>query len=156
MGSSETKDQTDVPCIERWSLNHWTTREVPRTGVVNQASETENWLKLKSANLGFVRTAGGEGNGTPLQYSCLENPMDGGAWYCLENSREWGAWRAAVYGVAQSRTWLKRLSSSSSSRTAGYTDSRSSWIVFSQITKWLIREENWRLLWVTWIIFQEL
>ena len=42
----------------------------------------------------------GEGNGTPLQYSCLENPMDGGAWW------------AAVYGVAQSRTWLKRLSSS--------------------------------------------
>ena len=45
----------------------------------------------------------GEGNGTPLQYSCLENPRDGGAW-C-----------AAVCGVAQSRTQLKRLSSSSSS-----------------------------------------
>ena len=36
----------------------------------------------------------GEGNGTPLQYSCLETPMDGGAWW------------AAVYGVAKSRTWL--------------------------------------------------
>ena len=45
----------------------------------------------------------GEGNGNPLQCSCLENPRDGGAWW------------AAVYGVAQSRTWLKRLSSSSSS-----------------------------------------
>ena len=44
----------------------------------------------------------GEGNGNPLQCSCLENPRDG------------GAWRAAVYGVTQSRTWLKRLSSSSS------------------------------------------
>ena len=41
-------------------------------------------------------------NGNPLQYSCLENPRDGGAWW------------AAVYGVAQSRTRLKRLSSSSS------------------------------------------
>ena len=41
----------------------------------------------------------GEGNGTPLQYSCLENPMDGGAWW------------AAVHGVARSRTRLKRLSS---------------------------------------------
>ena len=43
------------------------------------------------------------------QYSCLENPRDGGAWW------------AAVYGVAQSRTWLKQLSSSSSSssRTVG-------------------------------------
>jgi len=44
----------------------------------------------------------GEGNGNPLQYSCLENPWDGGAWW------------AAVYGVTQSRTRLKRLSSSSS------------------------------------------
>ena len=44
----------------------------------------------------------GEGNGNPLQCSCLENPRDGGAWW------------AAVYGVSQSRTQLKRLSSSSS------------------------------------------
>ena len=44
----------------------------------------------------------GEGNGNPLQCSCLENPRDRGAWW------------AAVYGVAQSRTRLKRLSSSSS------------------------------------------
>ena len=45
----------------------------------------------------------GEGNGNPLQCSCLENPRDGGAWL------------AAVYGVAQSRTRLKWLSSSRSS-----------------------------------------
>ena len=45
----------------------------------------------------------GEGNGNPLQCSCLENPRDGGAWW------------AAVSGVAQCRTQLKRLSSSSSS-----------------------------------------
>ena len=45
----------------------------------------------------------GEGNGNPLQYSCLENARDGGAWW------------AAVYGVAQSWTRLKQLSSSSSS-----------------------------------------
>ena len=43
-----------------------------------------------------------KGNGTPLQCSCLENPRDGGAWW------------AAVYGVTQSRTRLKQLSSSSS------------------------------------------
>ena len=42
----------------------------------------------------------GEGNGNPLQYSCLENPRDGGAWW------------AAVYGITQSRTRLKQLSSS--------------------------------------------
>ena len=43
----------------------------------------------------------GEGNGNLLLYSCLENPMDGGAWW------------AAIYGVAQSWTQLKQLSSSS-------------------------------------------
>jgi len=96
----------------------------------------------------------GEGNGNPLQYSCLENTMDGGAWqaavqgvaksqtrlsdftftfhfHALEKEMAthssvlaWripgagGAWWVAVYGVAQSQTRLKRLSSSSSSRSA--------------------------------------
>ena len=45
----------------------------------------------------------GEGNGNPLQCSCLENPRNGGAWW------------AAIYGVSQSQTRLKGLSSSSSS-----------------------------------------
>ena len=45
----------------------------------------------------------GEGNGNPLQCSCLENPREGGAWW------------AVVYGIAPSRTRLKQLSSSSSS-----------------------------------------
>ena len=49
----------------------------------------------------------GEGNGNPLQCSCLENPRDGEAWW------------AAVYGVAQSQTRLKRLSSSSSRSPTG-------------------------------------
>ena len=50
---------------------------------------------------------GGEGDGTPLQYSCLENRMDRGSWW------------AAVHGVTKSRTGLKRLSSSSSNTEAG-------------------------------------
>ena len=48
----------------------------------------------------FLLSRIGEGNGNPLQCSCLENPRDGGAWW------------TAVYGVAQSWTQLKRLSSS--------------------------------------------
>ena len=56
-----------------------------------------------SDHFDFSLSCIGEGNGNPLQYSCLENPRDGGAWW------------AAIYGVAQSRTRLKRLSSSSSS-----------------------------------------
>ena len=49
----------------------------------------------------------GEGNGSPLQCSCLENPRDGRAWW------------AAVYGVAQSWTQLKQLSSNSSMMFTG-------------------------------------
>ena len=60
--------------------------------------DTTEWLHFH-----FSLWCIGEGNGNPLQYSCLENPRDRGAWW------------AAIYGVAQSRTRLKRLSSSSSS-----------------------------------------
>ena len=56
-----------------------------------------DWATSLSISLSCI----GEGNGTPLQCSCLENPMDGGAWW------------AAVYGVAQSQTQLTWLSSSS-------------------------------------------
>ena len=49
----------------------------------------------------FLNSIYGEGNGNPLQCSCLENPRNGGAWW------------AAIYGVAQSWTQLKQLSSSS-------------------------------------------
>ena len=58
--------------------------------------DTTGWLHFH-----FSLSCIGEGNGNPLQCSCLENPRDGGAWW------------AAVYGVAQSWTWLKQLSSSS-------------------------------------------
>ena len=59
--------------------------------------DTTEWLHFH-----FSLSCIGEGNGNPLQYSCLENPRDRGAWW------------AAVYGVAQSRRRLKWLSSSSS------------------------------------------
>ena len=114
-----------------------------------------------STIISIICTSVGEGNGTPLQYSCLENPMDGGAWWaavhgvtksptglsdftftfhfhfslscigegngnplqcsCLENLRDGGAWWAAIYGVAQSQTWLKQLSSSNSSSSTSVT-----------------------------------
>ena len=66
-----------------------------------------SWLKNLPANTGDLRDQGsipesgrspGEGNGNPLQCSCLENPRDRGAWW------------ATVHGVAKSWTWLKRLS----------------------------------------------
>ena len=67
---------------------------------------TDDWVRLKTERpyFHFSFSCIGEGNGNPIQCSCLENPRDGEAWW------------AAVYGVAQSRTRLKRLSSSSSSK----------------------------------------
>ena len=59
--------------------------------------------KSERLHFHFSLSCIGEGNGNPLQCSCLEIPRDGGAWW------------AAVYGDAQSRPRLKRLSSSSSS-----------------------------------------
>ena len=57
----------------------------------------------------------GEGNGNPLQCSCLETPRDGGAWW------------AAINGVAQSWTRLKRLSSSSSNKDTCYHMTNPCW-----------------------------
>ena len=55
----------------------------------NREAQNEEYLRLSGAH------GTGEGNGTPLQYSCLENPRDEGVWW------------AAVYGVTQSWTQLK-------------------------------------------------
>ena len=67
---------------------------------VTQADQGLKWMKevrKRIWHLNMTVWILGEGNGTPLQYSCLENPMDRGAWW------------AAVCGVTQSRTWLSDL-----------------------------------------------
>ena len=69
---------------------------------------------MKQAVLERLLGQGGEGNGNPLQYSCLENPRDRGAWW------------ASVYWVAQSRTRLTRLNSSSSSKHSIQAQTRKS------------------------------
>ena len=61
---------------------------------------TDHFLRSDEGLLNILRSSNdreGEGNGTPLQYSCLENPMDGGAWW------------AAVHGVAKGWTWLSNF-----------------------------------------------
>ena len=62
--------------------------------VVGGRHESLKCETIEMGSLAQPSTFLGEGNGTPLQYSCLENPMDGGAWW------------AAVHGVAKSRTRL--------------------------------------------------
>ena len=92
-------------------------------------------LQLPSGRLG-------EGNGNPRQCSCLENPMDGGAWW------------AAVYGVAQSQTRLKRLSSSGSSsgRLKRNLNAREAldiltWCEYVEWTEELPRRRSWIRVW---------
>ena len=60
----------------------------------SESEVAQSCLTLSDQQLILLEKELGESNGTPLQYSCLENPMDGGAWW------------AAVHGVAKSRTQL--------------------------------------------------
>ena len=69
------------------------------TEILNFDVHSQICNKSERLHFHFSLSCIGEGNGNPLQYSCLENPKDGGAWW------------AAVYLVTQSRTWLKRHSS---------------------------------------------
>ena len=98
-------------CVINWLLRQWHPTPVLLPGKSHgrrslvgcspwgrKESDTIKWLHFH-----FSLSCIGEGNGNPLQCSCLENPRDGGAWW------------AAVYGVAQSRTRLNWLSGSSSS-----------------------------------------
>ena len=83
---------------------YWAPRSVTplKDGVLCRMEFYVGWSFIYYKDGGLLNSIG-EGNGNPLQCSCLEDPRDGGAWW------------AAIYGVAQSRTRLKRLSSSSSS-----------------------------------------
>ena len=84
-----------------WHQATWVPQFFPRLTFYTRGSRVvKNGLwNLSDLNLNLnyfspLNSCVGEGNVTPLQYSCLENPMDGGAWW------------AAVHGVAKSRTWL--------------------------------------------------
>jgi len=87
--------------LRRCRLNPWVKKFPSGGGNGNplQCSESD---KTEQLHFHFSLSCTGEGNGNPLQYSCLENLRDGGAWW------------ASIYGVAQSWTRLMRLSSSSS------------------------------------------
>ena len=94
--------------------------------------DTTEWLYFH-----FSLSCIGEGNGKPLQCSCLENPRDRGAWW------------AAVYGVTQSRTRLKRLSSSDKFHWACFHMLICHVYIFStKISVWIFF-----LLWIEWFVF---
>ena len=82
-------------------------------------SDRTEWLHFH-----FSLSCIGEGNGNPLQCSCLENPRDGGAWW------------AAIYGVAQDQTRLKQLSSSSSSSLLEKCKSKLQFYIISHWSEW--------------------
>ena len=99
-------------------LYHWATWELEKAMAphsrrlawkipwVEEPSRLQSWGRweldrTERLHFHFSLSCIGEGNGNPLQCSCLETPRDGGAWW------------AAIYGVAWSRTRVKQLSSSS-------------------------------------------
>ena len=83
-----------------WAMIHGVAKS--RTQRSDSHIDCFMWELTERLHFHFLLSCIGEGNGNPLQCSCLENPRDGGAWW------------AAVYGVAQSQTRLKLLSSNSS------------------------------------------
>ena len=92
-GSSQPRDQTEVSCIAGRFFTVWATRW--------RCGKEATWQRRRHKRDRFdpwVRKIPWGGHGNPLQYSCLENPMDR------------GAWRAAVHRVAQSWTQMKHLS----------------------------------------------
>ena len=94
-----------------------------------QELDTTEWLHF---HLSLSCT--GEGNGNPFQCSCLENPRDGGAWW------------AAVYGVAQSRTRLKQLSSSSSSTRLEMRDTEFGVYLYDKLSHWSLARLSFKFL----------
>ena len=86
----------------------------------------------------FLLSCIGEGNGNPLQCSCLENPRDGGAWW------------AAVYGFVPSRTRLKQLSSSIKSYLYCWTFILY-WFSLMMLTGWILMYILFNLLWVVFL-----
>ena len=94
------KEMATHSSILAWRIP-WTEEPGGLQSIGLQESDTTEWLHFH-----FSLSCIGEGNGNPLQCSCLENPGDRGAWW------------ASVCGVAQSRTRLMRLSSSISSSSS--------------------------------------
>ena len=103
MRFSRQENWSGLPCLPPNNLSDPGIESVsPASPAVQVDSLLLSHQGSPKGNLGIhMMKVIGEGNGNPLQCSCLENPRDGGAWW------------AAVYGVAQSRTRLKQLSSSS-------------------------------------------
>ena len=104
-------------------------------------SDMTEWLHFH-----FSLECIGEGNGNPLQCSCLENPRGGGAWW------------AAAYGVAQSRTWLKRRQQQQQS-----VNERKECLKTQNGTRPLTHKmhfgiilapngSSWAIKWLTWIL----
>ena len=109
LSSSSSRIQTEKPMAPHSSTLVW---KIPWT---EEPERLQSWgreelNKTERLYFHFSLSCIGEGNGNPLQCSCLENPRDGGDWW------------AAVSGVAQSQTRLMRLSSSSSSSSTYFLD----------------------------------
>ena len=79
----------------KWQPNMYDIYHSKYTGFPGVSVGKESACNARDLGLSRYICTPGEGNGNPLQCSCLENPRDGGAWW------------AAVYGVAQSQTRLK-------------------------------------------------
>ena len=94
-GSSWPRNRTWVSCIAGRFFTDWATREsCSFLNIHPHVFTSSDDFSIQWWNTYFLLYLFGEGNGNPLQYSCLENSMDGGAWW------------ATVHSIAKSQTWL--------------------------------------------------
>ena len=99
-------------------------------------NKTKKTLPANAGDAGLVPGSGRspeEGNGNPFQYSCLDNPMDRGAWW------------ATVCGAAESRSWLqvsRYMFLYCNSHSTFYTMSTGSWYSYHQDTSWDFKKQN--------------
>ena len=141
MQSTEHTDPRGSTGLELWARlgagwRHW--QKLSASPHLDSGLPRCLWWERTHRSAGDVGDAGlipgagrfpGGGHGNPLQYSCLENPMDS------------GAWRATVPGVAKSRKWLKCLSSHihTQTRIASFlasTFTHQSFVHFSKASPW--------------------
>ena len=127
-----------IPCLLFFLYCDYSTDAYNKSLPSFHENKYPKYISTERLHFDFSLSCIGEGNGNPLQCSCLENPRDGGAWW------------VAVYGVAQSRIRLKRLSSSNSHNIIPYHSRllENSLAVSQKVTQRLIRPSNFTIRYI--------